>query len=64
MQDDKLQPLITVEEAMTFVSNVKLEPTIPKTYKQSKVSMNSKCFRLMLSEMTYELAISQLWAYE
>ena len=38
MQDDKLQQLITVQEAMTFVSNVKLDINVAKSEKQSKVS--------------------------
>lgn len=39
MQDDKLQQLVTVQEAMTFVSNVKLDISVARSEKQSKVSI-------------------------
>ncbi|XP_065226170.1 ATP-binding cassette subfamily G member 4-like [Planococcus citri] len=48
MQDDKLQQLITVHEAMTFVSNVKLDVSVTRNEKQSKIAEILK--NLSLSE--------------
>lgn len=38
MQDDQLEPFVTVQEAMTFVANVKLSTKISEEDKMETVS--------------------------
>jgi hypothetical protein len=38
MQDDKIQPLLTVQEAMEIAANLKLGPEFSSRYKLERVS--------------------------
>jgi hypothetical protein len=38
MQDDKLQPLLTVHEAMAIAANLKIGPKFSAKHKQERVS--------------------------
>lgn len=44
MQDDQLEPFVTVEEAMTFVANVKLSTKISEEDKIETVSIMNATF--------------------